>query len=530
MQAMTPPEQTCHPTDSRIFDTTTLLFVLASLIFLYSLLFIPPFIPVVASIGDTLYYVCDGKRMYEGEAIYRDFFQFLTPGTSAVYFFLFRIFGLRLWVPSLSVLVLGLALAGLTVAISRKIMGPSLALLPSAIFLAGIYKNQLHPIHHWYSLLATMAAIVTLMERRSPVRIAAAGGFCGLAACFTQTRGVAVAVAIGVFLWWESGRRQADWRATFRKEAYLGAGLLATLMAVNTYFVWKAGLARFLWCTVVFVMKYYHQDGGPNTFLGSLQDFPMTGPLSSFPARFAQWSFIFAAVPFTYILFFTRYRRESRKTPSELWERPMLLAMVGSSLLLSVAPAPSLGRMGPSVLPGIILLGWFLDSPRKLARVLAASLAVGILLIAVHAVAGFQSRGKSILKMPQGPIAITDPELREELGWVEQHTRPAEYFYATADPGLYFYGDLRNPTPLPFVTDTGYTTLQQVADVIRGLEQHHVRYISWDGVELGTAADWGSPDDHRLGPLWNYMHSHYRRVRMFADFDEIWERKRADGD
>jgi hypothetical protein len=527
---MTSPNQTCLLTTSRILDTPTLFFLLASLIFLYSFLFVPPFIPTVASIGDTLYYVCDGKRMYEGDAIYRDFFQFLTPGTSVTYFLLFKIFGLRSWVPNMSVLLLGMALAGLSVAIARKLMGPRLALLPSAIFLAGIYKNQLYPIHHWYSLLCATAAIASLVERRTLGRIAAAGCFCGLAACFTQTRGVAVALGIGAFLWWESRRRQAGWRTTIRKEAYLAAGLLATLIAGNAYFVWKAGLARFLWCTVVFVLKYYRQDGGPNTFLGSLQDFPMAGPLSSIPIRIAQWFFIFAVVPVTYVLFFVRYWRDSGKTPTERWERPMLLAMVGASLLLSVAPAPSLGRMGPSVLPGIILLGWFLDSPRKLGRVVAASLAVGVLLIVAHTVAGFQSREKSILKMPPGPIAITVPELREELAWIQHNTRQSEYFYATSDPGLYFYGDLRNPTPLPFVTDTGYTTPEQVADVIRGLEQHHVRYISWDGVELGTAADWGNPADHRLGPLWNYIHSHYRLVKVFADSDEIWERKQVNGD
>ncbi len=522
---MTPPEQTCLTTDSRTLDTPTLLFLPAALIFLYALLFVPPFIPIGSAIGDTMVYVSDGKRMYEGEQIYRDFFQFSTPGTSVVYFFSFEIFGLRLWVPNLSLLLLGLALAGLGVVIARKLMRPSLALLPSAIFLAGIYKNQLHPIHHWYSLLFAMAAIASLVERRTTARIAAAGGFCGLTACFTQTRGVAVALGIGAFLWWESQRRQADWRDAAKKEAYLATGLLATLIAGNAYFAWKAGLARFLWCTVVFGIRYHHQAGGPNTFLGSWQDFPAIGPLSSFPIRFAQWSFIFAVVPFTYVLFFARYWRESRKASSEYWERPMLLAMVGSSLLLSVAPAPSLGRMGPSVLPGIILLGWFLDTPRKLARVLAASLTVGVLLIGTHSVAGVQSREKSILNMPQGPIAITGPELREELAWVEQHTRQSEYFYATADPGLYFYGDLRNPTPLPFVTDTGYTTREQVADVIRGLEQHHVRYISWDGVELGTVEDWGNPADHRLGPLWNYIHSHYRLVKVFADSDIIWERK-----
>jgi hypothetical protein len=499
--------------------------MLAALIFLYAFLFVPPFIPIASSLGDTMVHVCDGKRMYEGEAIYRDFFQFSTPGTSAVYFIMFKILGPRLWIPNLSLLLLGLALAGFGVLIAKKLMGPSLALLPSAIFLAGIYKNQLNPIHHWYSLLAVTAALASLMERRTPARIVAAGCFCGLAACFTQTRGLAVAMGIGAFLWWESRRRQTDWRDVLRKEAYLVSGLLGALIAVNAYFVWNAGLVRFLWCTVVFGIKYHHQAGGPNTFLGSWQDFPKIGPLSTFPMFFAPWFFVFAVVPVTYVLFFFRYWRESGKKPAEYWEGPMLLAIVGSSLLLSVAPAPSLGRMNPSVLPGIILLVWFFHSPRKLARALAAAFAVGVLLIVPHAVARFQSSEKSILKTPQGSIVVTAPGLREKLVWVQQYTRPSEYIYSAADVALYFYGDLRNPTPLPFVTETGYTTPEQVADVIRGLEQHRARYIFWDSNELGTVSDWGNPAAHHLSPLRNYIDSHYRLFKVFADSDEVWERK-----
>jgi hypothetical protein len=522
---MSDAQQGGMPPYSRTLDVPTLLFMLAALVFLYAFLFTPFFVPVGSAFGDTMVYVSDGKRIYEGEEIYRDFFQFSTPGTSIVYFLLFKVFGLQLWVPDTSLLVLGLALAGLGVVIARKLMSPGLALLPSAIFLVGIYKNQLHPIHHWYSLLSAIAALALLMERRTCARIAGAGFFCGLATCFTQTRGLAVAMGIAGFLWWESRRRQEKRHDTLRKESYLVASFLATLVILNAYFVQKAGLARFLWCTVVFGIKYHHEGGGPNTFLGFVQDIPVSGPLSSLVPRFLRWSFIFVVVPSTYALFFSRYWRERGKKPTEHWERPMLLTMVGLSLLLSIAPAPSLGRMGPSVLPGIILVGWFLDCSRKRGKTFAAVLAVGLLLIVPHAVAGFQSSGKRVLNTPHGPIALTDPAVYTTFVWVQQNTHPSEYFYAAGNPDMYFYLDLRNPTPMPFVTDSGYTTREQVVEVIRGLEQHRVRYIFWACDELGAVSNEQGPGERRLGPLLNYVLSRYRKVRVFADSGEIWERK-----
>ena len=251
---MTRPEQSGPPIPSRFLDTPTILFLIAAFIYLYTFLFVPPFIPISYN-GDGMFFLPAGQRMYEGEMIYRDFFEFVTPGTALVYFFLFNLFGLRPWIPNLLSLVLGLSLAGFGVVIAKKMMRPSLALLPSAIFLVAVRELICEPTHHWFSLLATTAGIASLMERRTPARIAAAGFFCGLTSCFTQTRGLAVAVGFCVFLWWESRRRQEAWRELLKKEARLVSSFLATLLAVNAYFIWKAGTVRFLWCTVVYVLK-----------------------------------------------------------------------------------------------------------------------------------------------------------------------------------------------------------------------------------------------------------------------------------
>jgi hypothetical protein len=312
-----------------------------------------------------------------------------------------------------------------------------------------------------------------------------------------------------------------------KKEAWLVTSFLATLIAVNGYFIWKAGPARFLWCTVVFVLEYYHKMADADTFRVFWCGFPGFVPPRSFLRWFLrEWLFLYAVIPFILIMFFARYWRESGKKPAEYWERPMLVAILGCFMFLSVAPAPSPTRMAVSELPTLILLGWLIDSPRKLARALAAVLAVGVLLVALHAVTRRRPIPVGILSTPQGRLALTDRDYYQELTWIQQHTQPSEYFYETEDPRPYFHEDLRNPTPLPFVVNNGYTTAEQVTEVIRGLEQHQVRYVMWLHEDLDTLPDWEDPSDDHLGPLRNYIHSHYQRVRVFADSNEVWEKIR----
>ena len=265
---MTAKEQTIVPKRSKVMRISTILFLLAAPSFLYCFLFIPPFLPTEGSSWDSLLYLAPGQRMYQGEMIYRDVFEFVTPGTALVNFLMFKLFGLRLWIPDLLALLLGLGLVWLGVVISRKLMRPSLALLPSAVFLVSARGFLCDSTHHWYSVLAAIAAIAVLMERRTSARIAAAGFLCGLSACFTQTRGLAVVVGFALFLWWESRQRQEGWRRLLRREAWLLTSFLAAFLAVNAYFIWQAGPARYFWCTVVFVLKYYPKMASANTFPG----------------------------------------------------------------------------------------------------------------------------------------------------------------------------------------------------------------------------------------------------------------------
>jgi hypothetical protein len=336
-----------------------------------------------------------------------------------------------------------------------------------------------------------------------------------------------VAVGFGVFLWWESRQRQDARRELLKKESLLVASFLATVLAVNAYFIWKAGPAHFLWCTVVFVLKYYHKMADVNTFRVFWYNFPGFVPPRNFLSWFVrEWVFLHAVVPLVFILFFARYWQVSRKKPMMAWERPMLVAIVGSSLLLSIASAPASIRIASSALPGIILLVWLIDSPRKLVRGFATAIATGVLLVALHAVARRRPIPSWTLVTPQGKLAIRGLRDHEEYTWVQEHTRPSEYFCEAASTDMYFRLDLRNPTPLPFVSNCGFTTEEQVREVIRGVEQHQVRYVLWSPEDLDIVPDWEEPSDYHLGPLQNYIRSHYRLAKIFSGSlpDQIWER------
>lgn len=507
------------------------LLVLASSLYLYCFTFFPPFLPVFYGQSDSDIYLAHAQRMYEGELIYRDFFEFLTPGATLVNLLFFKLFGLRAWIPNLLIVLLGAGLVWVGVAISRKLMSPGVALLPGALFLVDARYYFYDPGHHWYSSLAVLAGIAVLIERRTLMRIAAAGCFCGLSACFTQTRGLVAAVGFVVFLWWDSRQRQTGRRDFFRNMAWFVAGFAAILLLVNGYFIWKAGPARFFWCTVVYVLKYYPRQADWNSILvfpANLHGGAAAPHSLRLYENIAKTFFDVAAAPCICILVLARYLWRAGKKSWADWDRPVLVAIVGLFLFLSMASAPAPSRILPGSLPGFILLGWLLDSRGKLARSFWALCTVGVLAAATFSVTRSRPNEIGVLTTAQGKMGFSEDGdyVFSEYQWVQQHTQPGEFFYRAGFPDINFYLDLRNPTPLPRVTNNGYTTPGQVKEVIDGLERHPTRYIAWNTRYLDPIPAWEDPSDAHLEPLRDYIRAHYVPVEFFeGPGEEIWERR-----
>jgi hypothetical protein len=145
------------------------------------------------------------------------------------------------------------------------------------------------------------------------------------------------------------------------------------------------------------------------------------------------------------------------------------------------------------------------------------------LLAAFYSLKAHRPHPAGILTTPQGSFAITDPGAYQEYVWIQQHTRPMDYFFQDINYDLYFYLNLRNPAPLTVINNSGYTTLEQVSGVIQGIEQHQVRYILWSPQILDSLPAWENPSDDHLGPLRNYLHSHYTLIKVFPGDEEVWE-------
>jgi hypothetical protein len=512
--------------DSRYFHVYTVAFLLSMQGFLYCFLFLPAFLPVEGNgFGDIFIYLSPAQRMYQGELIYRDVFEFVTPGIALFNLLMFKLFGLRVWIPNLSVMLLGLGLTWLGVVISRRLMRPGLALIPSFIFLIATREYIYDPTHHWYSLLAATGAIAILLERRSPARIAVAGALFGLSSCFTQSRGLSALAGLTIFLVWESWQLNEGWRSLLKKSAWLLAGFVAVLVAVNGYFVWKVGLSRFLWSTVVFVLEYYPKHADINSILSIKDSLPEFDTTRHFIMDLGNWLILFVAVPLTYVCFFIQYWRKSRQCVSENWTRLMLLAIVGFFMLLGTSPSPKGVRMAAISLPAFILLVWLLDFLGKPGRILLVILTSGTLIVALHAVIRGRPIPVGILNTSQGDLAFTERTRFEEIVWFQQHTQPQDYYYGPVLRQLYFYLDLRNPTPYSIILNSGYTTEQQVTECVQGLELRKPRYILWNPLDLDQIPAWENPADDHLGPLRNYMRRHYEVVKVFESTDEAWQRK-----
>ena len=149
-------------------------FMPGALVFLYLLLFILLRTPIF-TVGDQSIYLLNAARVVRGEVIYRDFFQFTPPGTEMIYATLFRLFGVRAWVPETMLVLLGASLAGLAISITDSIIRGRSVLLPGILFLVIPFRNSLDATHHWYSTLAVIAALRVVIEWRDQRHLAARG-------------------------------------------------------------------------------------------------------------------------------------------------------------------------------------------------------------------------------------------------------------------------------------------------------------------------------------------------------------------
>jgi hypothetical protein len=493
--------------------TPALLF--SSAIYLYFNLFAFPNIPFLLS-GDQVYFWMNAQRMLQGERIYQDFFQFTPPGADLLYLGLFKLFLLHIWVTNAAVLLLGVISCWVCYEISKLIMGRSQASLASSFFLVLIYGKVLNGTHHWFSVLTGMAAVEILMKATTPARIAIAGSLLGLASFFTQTRGLLTALAVAAYLVRKSHGARESWPHLLRRQALLFLPFLAALGILSGYFIATMGIMQ-LWYFQIIYVKQFMVSGFSTASLG----LPETLTWRSLPAL-GQYLVVYALLPVVYGIALWRCRRECRSVPSPHTDRVLLLTLVGLAMLLEIALSINWLRLFCVAMPGIILLVWILG--RSNVRGHAIGLMwVGVLCLACLQTWARQHREFVIADLPAGKAAVS-PQAHKKLQWLLQNTKPGDLFFQAGWPGLYLPLALHNPVYLDAL-DTGDQTRPQYLDLsIRQLQARQVRFILWSP-RLNFPESFRPIGAYHLAPFLQFLHSHYQRLEVFSDLDEIWERK-----
>jgi hypothetical protein len=491
-------------------NRSTVIVLLGSALYLYLHLFTFNGIPFVLD-GDQVYFWTYGLRMLHGERIYQDFFTMHPPGASLFYSTLFAVFGERVWVTNLTVLVLGVALCWTCFRLASRIVATRCALLAAALFLVLVYGKMLNATHHWFSVLAVMGAIATISPGGKLWRMMVAGALLGVASFFTQTRGPFALMGIAAFIVWDCRLAKGRWPDLLARQLLLLFSFITTLAALSSYFIATTGFET-LWH---FQIAYVHQHMVKARSLG------LPEPLSwrRLPSV-AQYLWIYFSLPIVYAISLYRCWRDPA---IRNWRAVTLLALVGLCLLAEVALSVNWLRIFVVSMPGIILLVWIVSEMQGARRYVVAAAWLVLLSIGLLQIRSRHLNAVALLQLPAGQVALR-PQAFEKLNWLVQQTRPGDFFFQAAWNNLYLPLNLRNPVSLDLLESSALTDPQYVVLTIQQLESRPVRYILWPPRLNSPDPFYGGVEQYHLAPFRDYLRSRYHLVHTFPDNDEIWER------
>jgi len=492
----------------------TVIVVVGSAMYLYLNLFTFWGVPFLLG-GDQVYFWTYGLRMLHGERIYQDFFTMHPPGTDLFYSTLFALFGERIWVTNLAVLVLGVTLCWVCFRIASQIMDSRMALLATWLFLVLVYGKMLNGTHHWFSVLAVMAAVAAILPGPTIWRVVLAGSLLGLASFFTQTRGPFALLGFVAFIVWDWQLTKGPWRELLTRQVLLLVSFVGTLAILSAYFIATVGLKTLWYFQITYVREHF----------GRTESLGLPEVLSWRRLPFvAQYLWIYVAVPVAYAVALYRCWR----SPATWNTRSVtLLGLVGVCLLAEVAFNVNWLRVFVVSLPGIILLVWTVaETGRGRSRVVAATWLV-LVCFGLAETWSRHAHAEVLAELPGGRVALRSQAF-EKLDWIAHRTRPGDLFFQAAWTSLYLPLRLRNPVFLDLLESSALTSPEYVELTIQQLETKRVHYILWQP-RLDVPDPFYGEQQYHLGPFRDYLHNHYHLALSFSDHDEIWERNAPPG-
>lgn len=504
-------------------------FLLAVAVFLYLFLFKFPATPFFTD-GDQSIFLYEGERLFNGDVMYRDFFEFTLPGTQALYALMFAIFGLKYWIIGAVTIAIGVSTAWLLLKISEKLLAPPLSYLPAVIYVFfGFRWFGIDGSHRMFSPIFILLAIWILMRGKSSLELVLAGCSLAIASFFTQQRGFVVLAAIVVYLFLDRYFSRESLASFFRSTAVITLSFLVLLIALCSYFVFAAGADNFFYATLAYPYKYYSY-GHPNNFGVYFIDLNKAFAIESASdvLELAPTVFYAIALPFVNLVLLGAFIKSRKNVDWKTWRFPILIGLTGLFLTLSTT-APNQFRLFQIAGPSLIVLVWLLDridiSWNVKRRFANAAIGILLLLGSFQAIR-MQTHWEFVdLDFPVGKLTMVASPQAYRYQWLSKNVQPGDYFFEVYEPFVYFPLRLKNPTRYSQIWANDYTRPEQVAEVVRNLGDRKPRFILFDNSYLPSATPRASGD--HTEPLADFMIQNYSPIGEIYEIDnkpvQIWE-------
>lgn len=409
----------------------------------------------------------EGARVLGGEVMYRDFFEFVMPGTAHLFAAVFALLGASTAALGAALVAQGALLAALAHGLASRVAGAPWRLIAPATFTVLVYAPYTLGDHKWPALACAFGSLLVLTGGPTTTNRAFAGGLlAGASAVFTQDMGLGLVAGALIGLALE--------RVGSRSLLAAAAGGCVVPLLTLGCFAWAAGPATVFYDCVTFPLTRY-----PEFRPFSIGAAP---PLRALPRELAQVALAVGGLVGGLVGLSRRGNTAVRVGAAAG------LGVLAATLHRGVYPAALAieATLLLPLLPCVLAPGL---RPRW-ARWPALALAAGILPGLLHGSAGFvvwrqRLQPLALESHRAGDVWLASP--MPELSWIETLTSPGEgVFLLPARGGHYFLTGTRNVTSFPYLIE-GQTTEAQARQALQEIDAARPAVGLWDTRPGGPA-------------------------------------------
>ncbi|HVN83400.1 MAG TPA: hypothetical protein VMW17_01005 [Candidatus Binatia bacterium] len=483
-------------------------FWLVGLLFTGAFVYVASFPPNLSASDEGLY-LYEAKRIVEGQALYRDIFELVTPAAWYLMAGCFWLFGVSMATARLVTAVIHASITVVTYATCRVVaVRPMLSLAAACSFLALCQPVWPYASPHWLSTLITQGLLLALLRRqsfhgpRAPVLV---GVLAGILICVQQQKGVVIGAGVAIVLVVDAlldGVTAA--RPLMRTILTYALGIVVAVVPILSSSIANAGLQPVVRALVVHPLfnyqRSFHSDWGEvgwGTGDLALYTFPLALKYSP------------ALLPLAVVWAIVSWRRQR-------WRELRMLMTIGGFAVfstLSIAYYPDFIHIAFIAPVFLTLLAWLLERPiERIKKSTAPVVIMGCIHGAILVVLALQLRHNWLRSQEQYRLSYmtafgrvnferqSDIQMIERVNQLLADVPSRELFIYQGYPSLYLTTASINPTPFQLLIP-GYNAPDQFREVQSVLDARRVRYVLVVGLFI-------RPSD----PFIPYLNQHYRQI------------------